>query len=281
MQDFNNFTYNRTTFKAGLTNQFKKEINECNTQKVSRELKKINIESDFKGNKVIAWCALQCSKLITDINNKCNLKLELPKGIFVEDFNSLNIDNKDALGFINFVPTHLYSNKEVITPEKTIFFNEFKEMNYKGGNKIWEQADEIADINFEIRSATTDFFLETFLHEFAHVIHEGNMLSKIGNSVDFVQTIIMMLKGKNQSFQNLQTEIEKKICRYGTTNLLEMMACDLTKRILDNTSKDNLQPVKKIMASTFYEEHNLLKNLFARKSKLDKLLKNTWNGILN
>ena len=36
-------------------------------------------------------------------------------------------------------------------------------MNYKGGNKIWEQADEIADMNFENKGATTDFFLEIFL----------------------------------------------------------------------------------------------------------------------
>ena len=278
MQKINNFNYNKQTFKAGLTKQIKNEINCCNTQKISNELQKLNIESDFKGNKVIAWCTLQCTKLITEINNRYGLNLALPNGIFVEDFNRLNINNKDAFGFMNFAPTFLHSNKKIITPEKTIFFNEFKDMNYKGRNKIWEKADEIADMNFENRSATTDFFLETFLHEFAHVMHEGNIQTKIHNGSDLINIITSMLKGQNPTLQKLQPKIAEKICQYATTNQLEMTACDLTKRILDNASRETLQPIDNFTKNSPYEVKNVFREIFTSRNKLDRLLKNTGNG---
>ena len=281
MQKINNFNYNKQTFKAGLTKQIKNEINSCNTQKISNELLKLNIKSDFKENKVIAWCALQCTKLIMEINNRYGLNLALPNGIFVEDFNLLNVNNRDAFGFMNFAPTFLHSDKKIITPEKTIFFNEFKDMNYKSGNKIWEQADEIADMNFENRSATTDFFLETFLHEFAHVIHEGNMQTKIHNGSNLVNIIISMLKNQNPAFQKLRPKISENICRYATTNQLEMTACDLTKLILDNTSKEKLLPIKNFTNNSPYEKQSFFNNFFNKKDKLDKLLKKTWNGTQN
>ena len=278
MQNINNFSSNKTTFRAGLTNQIKNEINSCDVRKISHELRNVNIESDFKGNKVVAWCVFRCTKLITEINNKYGLNLALPKGIFVEDFSKLNVNNQDAFGFMNFAPTFLHFDKKIITPEKTIFFNEFKDMNYKGGNKIWEQADEIADMNFGNRSATTDFFLETFLHEFAHVMHEGNMQAKIHNGADLVKIIISMIKSQNPSFQRLQPEISEKICQYATTNQLEMTACDLTKRILDNASRETLQPIGNFTRNSPYKVKNIFREIFTPKNKLDELLKSTWNG---
>lgn len=280
MQSINNFSYNKPTFKAGLSKQIKSEINSCDIRKISNELRNFNIESNFKGNKVIAWCALQCTKLITEINNRYGLNLALPRGIFVEDFSKLNVNNQDALGFMNFAPTFLHSDKKIITPEKTIFFNEFKDMNYKGGNRIWEQTDEIADMNFENKGATTDFFLETFLHEFVHVIHEGNMQAKIHNGADLVKIIISMIKSQNPTFQKLQPEISEKICQYATTNQLEMTACDLTKRVLDNTSRETLQPNGDFTKNSPYEIRSIFSKIFSSTDNLEELLKNTWNGIL-
>ena len=280
MQNINNFSSNKTTFRAGLTNQIKNEINSCDVRKISHELRNVNIESDFKGNKVVAWCVFRCTKLITEINNKHGLNLALPKGIFVEDFSKLNVNNQDAFGFMNFAPTFLHSDKKIITPEKTIFFNEFKDMNYKSGNKIWEQSDEIADMNFENKGATTDFFLEIFLHEFAHVIHEGNMQTKIHNGSNLVNIIISMLKSQNPAFQKLRPEISEKICQYATTNQLEMTACDLTKRILDNASRETLQPIGNFTRNSPYKVKNIFKEIFTLNNKFNELLQNTWNGKL-
>ena len=280
MQNINNFSSNKTTFRAGLTNQIKNEINSCDVRKISHELRNVNIESDFKGNKIVAWCVFRCTKLITEINNKYGLNLALPKGIFVEDFSKLNVNNQNAFCFMNFAPTFLHSDKKIITPEKTIFFNEFKDMNYKGGNKIWEQADEIADMNFENKGATTDFFLEIFLHEFAHVIHEGNMQTKIHNGADLVKIIISMIKSQNPIFQKLRPEISEKICQYATTNQLEMTACDLTKRILDNASRETLQPIGNFTRNSPYKVKNIFKEIFTLNNKFNELLQNTWNGKL-
>ncbi len=281
MQIINDFSYNKPSFRAGLTKQIKSEINSCDIQKISNELRKLNIQNDFKGNKLIAWCSLQCTKLITEINNRYGLNLALPNGIFVEDFSCLDIKHKNSFGIMNFVPDFLHINKKVITPEKTIFFNEFKEMNYDGGNAIWDLVDELADMNFENKTTTTDFFLETFLHEFAHVMHEGNLQTRIYNGFDFIKTIISMQKTQNPNFQKLKPEISEKISEYATTNPLEMIACDLSKRIINCTSKETLQPIGDFTINSPYKKQNLFKRLFERKDNLEKMLKNIWNGKLN
>ena len=156
----------------------------------------------------------------------------------------------------------------------------FKEKNYDGGNTIWDQVDEIANMNFENKTTTTDFFLETFLHEFAHVMHEGNM-QKNHSSSELVKIIISMVKGQEPAFQKLKPEITEKISEYATTNPLEMIACDLSKRIINCTSKETLQPIGDFTINSPYKKQNLFKRLFERKDNLEKMLKNTWNGILN
>lgn len=280
MQIINDFSYNKPSFRAGLTKKFKNEINYCSVQKISKELKTLNIKTDFKGNKLLAWCALQCTKLITEINNRYGLNLALPKGIFVEDFSRLKVNPKDAYCHLNIIPKFLYSDKNVLVPEKTIFINEFKEMNYDGGNAIWDLVDELADMNFENKTTTTDFFLETFLHEFAHVMHEGNMQKK-HSSLELVKIIISMIKGQEPTFKKLKPEITEKISEYATTNPLEMIACDLSKRIINCTSKETLQPIGDFTINSPYKKQNLFKRLFERKDNLEKMLKNTWNGKLN
>lgn len=281
MQIINDFSYNKPSFRAGLTKKFKNEINYCSVQKISKELETLNIKTDFKGNKLLAWCALQCTKLITEINNRYGLNLALPKGIFVEDFSRLKKNTKDAYCFVNTIPKFLYSDKNVLVPEKTIFINEFKEKNYDGGNAIWDLVDEIADMNFENKTTTTDFFLETFLHEFAHVMHEGNLQTRIYNGFDFIKTIISMQKAQNPNFQKLKPEISEKISEYATTDQLEMIACDLSKRIINCTSKETLQPIGDFTINSPYKKQNLFKRLFERKDNLEKMLKNTWDGKLN
>lgn len=280
MQIINDFSYNKPSFRAGLTKKFKNEINYCSVQKISKELKTLNIKTDFKGNKLLAWCALQCIKLITEINNRYGLNLALPKGIFVEDFSRLKKNTKDAYCYVNTIPKLLYSDKNVLVPEKTIFINEFKEMNYDGGNAIWDQVDELADMNFENKTTTTDFFLETFLHEFAHVMHEGNM-QKNHSSSELLKIIISMVKGQEPTFQKLKPEITEKISEYATTNPLEMIACDLSKRIINCTSKETLQPIGDFTIKSPYKKQNLFKKLLERKDNLEIMLKNTWNGKLN
>ena len=160
-------------FEAGLTRQMKAQIYSCDANKIENYFIQQGINSNFKNNKIAAWCSLQCLKIIQEFNRKYNLNLGLPKGIFVEDFADLKIPDSNicAFGITNFAPAYLYKNKNSVIPEKTIFLN--------SENYIWQNLDTMSDEAFSEGLSTSDFFLENILHEFMHVVHICNMLSKI------------------------------------------------------------------------------------------------------
>ena len=78
--------YINPNFRAGLTSAMRSEIRSVDVAKVSEALQKQGIQSDFKGNKMLAWCSLKSVEIINEINKRFGVKLGLPKGIFVEDF---------------------------------------------------------------------------------------------------------------------------------------------------------------------------------------------------
>ena len=178
-------------FRAGLTSAMRSEIKAVDVAKVSEALQKQGIQSDFKGNKMLAWCSLKSVEIINEINKRFGAKLGLPKGVFVEDFSQQSFLEKDSFGFINLVPTKKYEIHEV-TPEKTIFFNEFPEFNYQGGNHFWEKLNEAADKMFESGSSTSDFFLEPVFHEFAHAMHESNLIKNL-NPMEKIKIMFLFL----------------------------------------------------------------------------------------
>ena len=85
--------------------------------------------------KLIAWCSLQCLKLIKFMNEKYGLNLGIPKGIFVEDFNKLKIVEKEATGFLNFAPAKLYLGDDKIIPEKQYSLMNLKDLTIPAGNE--------------------------------------------------------------------------------------------------------------------------------------------------
>ena len=115
-----------TAFRAGLTYSMKREIGMADIPRISAELSKKGIETDFKQNRVVGWASKKCVEFIEDLNQHFGLELGMPKGIFVEDFRKLNITKQDSAGFCNMAPTKLYTEREDIVPEKTIFFNSFE-----------------------------------------------------------------------------------------------------------------------------------------------------------
>jgi hypothetical protein len=260
-------------FKAGLTSQMKKDIATCDPNKISYYLNRYSIQSDFKNDKTVAWCVLKCHELLKIFNKQFNLSLGFPKGIFVEDFNKLNIIKQGILGFTNFAPTKLYLNNDSITQEKTIFFDKLN----------WEKIDEISDENYKFGITTTDFFLETFLHEFAHVIHEDNLLNKKSGSnvIAFLQK--MLNPQYIKIFQNKYESILKSICNYASENPLETVACDLSKRILNDIDKNTLKPQNDFMYSSPYKNFSILKKIcmiYDKKQKESLLLNEIWTGNL-
>lgn len=269
-----NSTSNNFSFKAGLTNQLKREIATCDVTKVSSYFSKYKITSDFQNNKTVAWCVLKCFEILKSLNQKYNVNLGYPNGIFVEDFNKLNIDKTGVLGFTNFAPTKLYLNKDSIIPEKTIFFDKLD----------WNKIDEIADENYTFGTSTTDFFLETFLHEFTHVVHENNLLNN-KSGADVIKFLLTMLNSDFiNSFQKKYSNFIRTICNYALENPLETVACDISKRIISCIDKNTLLPQYNFIDTSPYKKLPLLKKIILQnssKNTLYTLLNPIWQGNLN
>lgn len=271
---------NSISFQAGLTKQIKNEIVSSDVKRISDYISKNGIPNDFKGNKLIAWCSLKCLEIIKTLNKEYNLRLGLPKGIFVEDFKSLNISNQQSAGVTNFAPCQLHLKNKTIFPEKTIFFNEFKGFNYSGGNEYWDRIDLTADANYDDKISATDFFMEIFFHEFAHAIHEENLIKKLGGEKT-VSTIYKLLNPKNTSrFQNKNRDLLDSICKYASSNPFEAVACDLSKRFIENVNKNKLTIEQNFISKSPYRKHHffLLPFTDTETNPLSHLLRKCWNG---
>ena len=243
------------------------EIRMTDVSKISREFLHNGIEADFKENKILAWCSLQCLKIIKSMNEKYGLNLGLPNGVFVEDFKKLNIREGNATGFLNFAPTKLYLSENKITPEKTIFFNEFKGFNYSGGNEFWDRIDRMADENFERHFSSTDFFLEPILHEFVHAVHEQNLIQKLGGKKLVKLLEETLTPPKLETFRAKYGLMFEKICTYASETPFEAVACDLSKRTIENLDKTTLLPQSNFIKSSPYRKLSPLKRLFLYESE--------------
>ena len=156
----------KLTFKAGLSAKFVQEIANVDTIEVSNRLAKKGIPTDFKGNKVIAWCSEKAIEIFQQLNEQFNLKLTMPKGIYVEDFDNLNADT--IYGFCNLAPTKLKKNSNEIIPSRTVFFNTFETTKKQCPSEIqwlydWNNVNEIADFNYSTKLSSTDHFLDFFV----------------------------------------------------------------------------------------------------------------------
>ncbi len=265
-------------FRAGLTSRMQREIAAADVKRISREFINNGIEADFKENKIIAWCALRCFNIIKLLNKKYGLKLGLPKGVFVEDFSKLKINDKSSTGFLNMAPTNIYMNNDKIVPEKTIFFNEFKGFNNSKGNEFWYRIDSMADENFERKLSATDFFLEPVLHEFLHAVHEQNLIQKLGGKKLVKLFEETLTPPKLEAFRAKYGRILEKICTYASESPFEAVACDLSKLTIENLDKTTLLPQSNFIKTSPYRELSPIKRLFLYESELPRTLRHFWEG---
>lgn len=249
-------------FKAGLSSKMRNEISSCNVKAVSSELLKNGIQTDFKDNKLIAWCILKTYQIAK------NLRFGFPNAIVVEDFNKLHNLNDDYLGFCNIAPTRLYKDNKNITSEKSLFFNQ---------NINWEKIDEISDETFDMGLSPSNFFLNVFLHEFAHSMHEQNLLNKIGG-VTLIQKINKSLEEMHQlEFHKNFADILSVICPYAATSSYEAVACDLSNRIIKNLNKNTLEVDTTFVNNSPYRVQKWW-NIHLCENTLSKALRQFWNG---
>ena len=259
-------------FKAGLTKKMQSEINHCDPVKISGELKKMGIPTDFKDNKVIAWCSLKCTEIINNINQKYKLGLTLPKGIFVEDFAELIDVAPDALATCNISKDRLHPNSKRVTKEQTILINQPSYLP-----DFWERVDEIAEVNNVCGVSPTSHFLDTFIHEFCHSIHEGHLI----NRMKFIPALLAISETMDEAYlENFHNELgdsfAKGICEYAAESPMEAIACDMTKRIINTLDSNSLVPTQNFAKNSPYKISKP-----KTKEQLEIILNRFWNGKFN
>lgn len=269
-------------FHAGMTQKMKNEIKSCDVKKIQWDVWNRGIQCDFKQNKVVAWCSQKVVELIEEINKRYGLDLGLPKGIIVEDFKELDlsIDNYDIVhGCINLMPCKFYKKKDIIVSNGTIFFNEHVNKNYSGGNEFWDKLDENADKFYAEKGTATDFFLELILHEFAHAMHEKNLQTKLSpKKLNKFWNWQCSLKTQ-MKFKHKYGEIMSKISNYAKIDHSEAVACDISKRLIENIDKETLKPTSNFFENSPYNI-SLIRQYFSGhpNKEMNIMLKKTWDG---
>ena len=260
----------QVSFRAGLTKNIQAEINSCNVKKISKELAKANIKADFRGNKVVAWCCFKCFEIFK------KLGLSLPDEIFVEDFKKLNGKKPETIAF-NEVDSCITGKKnEFITLKKSIFFDEYARANYLGG---WETIDSLSDEQFALGSIPTDNFLSIFLHEFARVSHEQNLVDTIG----VFPAYNFDVKINNSEFRNFFKEryydLFVELSEYALYSPKETLANDLSKRIVKNLD-DKLELTNNFIDKSPYKKMTSLEKVFGFYSQktVDNVIRRIWYG---
>ena len=261
-------------FRSGLTSKMKNEIKACDVDKITKNFIDKGIAADFKGNKVLAWCSLKCMEIIDFLNKNYDLKLGLPRGIIVENFNILRTANTESDAFCSAIPASLYQGDDYILPENVIFINEYPEFKYSGGNIFWDKIDEYSDWNYDNNTAPSSSFLHIFMHEFSHVIHNKNILKQFGQDLYLEKFIGCLDQNFIDNFQKKYGRMFSKLCPYAGSYPFEAVACDLGTRITDNLDKTTLLPEKNVLLNSPYVKNPII----IVENEYDKTVRNLFNG---
>lgn len=261
-------------FGAGLTPKMIKEIQQVDVLDISSKLARKGIPSDFQDNKIIAWCSQKTVDIFEQFNEKYKMKLALPKGIFVEDFNKLNVENPNALGTCNMQPAKLKKHSNEETPPLVIFYNSLHN---------WENINKIADDDYAIGLSSTPHFLNFGLHEFVHSAHEDQLLNQLDAKT--LANELNLLKNEKQvaEYQRKYGLNVSKICTNALEDPFEAIACDMPKVIVDSLDKTTLMPTRNPFINTPYEKLSFWQRINLpeptnEKEELREILRNFWNG---
>ncbi len=274
VQYYQNSIYQQN-FSAGLNRNIINAAQNCDVNLISGLLYEKGIVNNFQGDKVRAFCSMKIIELIDTLNRNFHLDFCYPNAIITGDLTN-HFGRPNTFGFCTFTP--IKSKSGFICPEKTIFFNQSK----TDVKEELEILDRIAEIDYQKRFNSSDNFMVNFIHEFAHAIHEGNLLKK--NSAWNVNKKLQLWSTDkfNAEYNHKFSNYISEICEYAKTNLLDTLACDLSGR-LGNSLNKNLTIENNIFKNTAYESQNIIKRI-KRVFVTDKiqskndLIYAIWNG---
>lgn len=263
----------QVNFEAGLTPKMIQEIQRADVLEISSNLAKKGILTDFQENKIVAWGCEKTVDIFEQLNKKYKLKLALPKGIYVKDFNLLH-ENPNVLGTCNMLPSKLIKNSDERIPERTIFFNSLHN---------WENIDKISDNDYARGLSSTPHFLNFGLHEAIHSSHEYRLLEKQG--ADILAKELRLYKKEKQiiEFQRKYGERISQICNSAQADPFEAIACDIPRVIINALDEETLLPTKNPFIGTPYENLSFwqrvdMPNYSDQERPLNEILRNFWNG---
>lgn len=257
-------------FEAGLTPKMMQEILQTDVLEISSKLAGKGIPTDFKGNQIIAWCCDKTVELFEQFNKQYATNLSLPRGIYVNDFKNLNTDTPRAYGICNLTRTELIKGSKEIVPPQVVFFN--TEYN-------WNNIDLMADRSYASKHSSTDFFLYPVWHEFAHVLHEDNLLETFDGKKVLKKILTAKKPREIILYRKKYGDRISQICTYALTDPIEAIGCDLPVRILTSIDKENLKPIKNPFIDTPYEKGVISKKYSDKERPLPEILRNIWNDL--
>lgn len=250
-------------FQAGLTKKLKKEIVNCNPSAITDEFAKNGVKADFQNNKVVAWCSLKCLEIAKKLN------LGLPAQVLVKDFSKMwNEEDEATLGLCTYTSSSLFNPRIMDTPAQTILFNSLIP---------WNKIDEISDKFYQDNVGATDSFMEAFIHEFSHVMHGNNLNKKLGNKKYELAVLRHMHPSYLKQFHIHYKELLTNISDYAATDPFEAVACDLSKRIIENLDKKTLTLKTDFINNSPYRKSAIFE-INKDKDLLSKTLRKFWNG---
>lgn len=193
---------NKINFKGGLNDNFVTYVKNIDVKRVEQNLRRWGVKADFKGNKIVAACSEKTAQFFRE----SGLFQLFPTKISLEDL------NEDRLG-------------QCYTRTREINFNS----KYFGmtNKSVEEQLNEISsrqDYGKLTQFKSSDNFLHTFIHEFAHSIHFANLTDKYQwNKTQEIIAIMDQIPLKSNS-------IIRGESGYATTNPCEFVAENIARR---------------------------------------------------
>lgn len=228
------FDKNTVNFKAGLNVKITNEIQQINTERISESFFKNGVETDFKGDKTVAWCCHKLDNVFRQLNNKYRLEISMPKAIFVEDFSKLKVDDR-IISFCNWFKAPLLKDSDRCFTEKTLFFN---------SNFLWRNINSETEKNYQSGFWSNNHFLTNFVHEFIHVAHNGHLLQKFPPAKLHAKLINITEKQYCEKYKARFPKILSGISQKAAENPLETLAESMSSKIIESFQSSNFDVIE-------------------------------------
>lgn len=219
-------------------NAFIRGLDRISFNQITDQLyQKYGIETDLKGNKVIAGA----NALVCNIFQK--LGLIKPPALYMRSFpNSQQFSRTYAVTSVHKQMTDFDIAMKERYPLRSVIYN---------SNIDWDKLQLMAISEKESGHSSTGHFLHVFLHEFFHNVHADNLYKRFGSEARG-SDVFAYLQRKYSKQANIEL-VKKETGRYGSTNPAETFADEMSERIADSLNPRTLLPDKNPFAFMEFE----------------------------